>query len=993
MASPSDLVDTLQRRVDAGYRAPAGELSGYSTYRSEKPSKGIQDSSGDTIHHPPGESPKSDRERAKPQRTDTKENLKKTPPGNTVYNAPGPSEPGQKIHVRTPGTPGEEYGHPFKENVYPRRTDDATPGSRSAGNLFPSYSEKQHEQMGKAKLYSQKYYRTNRGKIRSRAKRDYLHKKNNQQFKLEKKRRNSVQYGWRFERLQAGGYRSNAERAKEYREKKADAVIPFFHPNYGVGQVLDISDGDVWIRQTDAMGGEPLGEGTVPFFTFLRGVQFDTEGAIDAFFDLADSAFGVEPSPERVATFYRETFRPGRNMDPGPGAQDLGEPSPVNPSLPYYDIEHDKRKPGEVMNNISPTDNNPGSAKVIPEGHDFANRMAGTTNIDPNWVKGIRAWVKATFELKSHYGSMDDLIKHLKYLRAGGIDKLWEYLFYTKGLLPRGLSWEGSIIEKLRVKIDEEIKAAARLLDDEISRVMATRDAMTPGTVSYNLDQRQGPKWSVMGFYQRINPDDPKGAALVNLLPVTREVLAKVEDILSGKLLRAITAFLGKYSDSQPFENEEILLEYNIGRMKLVHNGGTDVFDRSQTRPDPADPRDLTKYIPYFQDAKALLDRRGFGGLWYGPVFINCPKCGGINPNGAHFGVGAHYWANHDHITMYQEPGPGITPLLIHELGHRYYFKFMDSGDRARFDSYFKEVAATSDYGATNPRDDFAEVFKDFVLGRDMTRDQIERFKAFLAGKDKGRFAAARSELTRRIEAVRPALARAAQNEYDQWDQDEEGLDEVCGAGGICDRIADAFGYVLNRLPGVDVMTGGQDGDDHAYIVAYTDTEAVSVDIPPGVYETGGGYTWKKRPGVRFSPSDVVIEVLGRRDIDDRYASSVRVAAKAADILKGLDPGIRTRSKKVFPKLVGTKGAVSTFHVPGSDGTYTVKVKGQPGEDLQVSCSCGFWQFQGPEYWAKAGGYLLGKPRGEATKPSEKDPKGRNRICKHVLAAMNILKG
>jgi len=370
---PKAPADGCHKCKVADYRAPAGDLSGYSTYRSEKPTKGIQDSLGDTIHHPPGESPKSDRERGKPQRTDTKENLERHTPGNTVYNVPSGSstEEGQKIHVRTPGERGEEYGHPYKENVYPRRTMEAK-------GMFPSFSEKQHDQKGRAKLYHERYYRTHRGKIRSRAKREYIHRKHGQKFKIDKKRRNSKQYGWRFHRLPAGGYHTNADRARDTREqKKAAGPILFFHPNYGQGHILDIQDGDVWIRQTDPMGGEPLGEGTVPFFTFLRGVQFDTDGAIDAFFDMADMAFGEdEPSPERVATFYRETFRPGRNMDPGPGPQDLGEPSPVNPELPYYDTDRNKRKPGEVMNNIYPTDNNPGSAKVIPEGHDFANRMA-----------------------------------------------------------------------------------------------------------------------------------------------------------------------------------------------------------------------------------------------------------------------------------------------------------------------------------------------------------------------------------------------------------------------------------------------------------------------------------------------------------------------------------------------------------------------------------------------------------------------------------------
>jgi hypothetical protein len=627
-----------------GYRAPAGELSGYRTYPSEKPTKGIDDALGDTTEHLPGESPKSDRERAKPQRTDTKENLERHTPGNTVYNVPSGSskDEGQKIHVRSPGTPGEEYGHPYKENVYPRRTEA---GGVEAGNLYPSYSEKQTKQRGEAKLYYRKYYRSHRGKIRGRAKNDYLHKKHNPAFKLEKKRRNSQQYGWRFNRLPAGGYRNNADRAKDYREthKGAAGPILFFHPNYGAGHVLDIVDGEVWIRQTDPMGGEPLGEGTVPLFTFLRGAEFDTEGAIDAFFDLADAdadSEDVEPSGDaegaRLAEFYRETYKPGDNLDPGDGAQDLGEPSPVSPSLKKYDTDRDYRTPSEVMNNIGPTDNNPGSAKVIPEGHDFVNKMAG------------------------------------------------------------------------------------------------------------------------------------------------------------------------------------------------------------------------------------------------------------------------------------------------------------------------------------------------------------------------------RSELVRQIQALRPALVRAAQEEYDGWDQDEEGVDEVCGTGGICDRIADAFSTVLDRLPGVEVIDGGQDGDDHAYVIVLTETEAVAVDIPPRVYETGGGYSWRKRPGVRFDPSDVEIDPLNRQDFEDvdRYASSMRVAAKLAEIVQGLDPGIRSRARGITPKLkrADPKNVMYQFAVPGSKGeSYTVRVKGVPSKnirtigkmDLKLSCSCNFWQFQGPEHWARSDDYLYGKPRGTAARPDVKDPKGRNRVCKHVLAVLD----
>ena len=355
-----------------------------------------------------------------------------------------------------------------------------------------------------------------------------------------------------------------------------------------------------------------------------------------------------------------------------------------------------------------------------------AKTAGDTTTIDPAYVKGLRKWVKATFVPKARYATLDDLIAHLKNLRDKQLNLLWEHLFYTKGLLPRDEGYE-SIIEDLRVKVRDEIKDARAILDDDLERLEHTRDAL------------QKHDWNILEFYQRINFNDPFDAALKAYEDQVNESIAKVEGILSGKLLRSITAFLGKYAGGVPFESNEILLEYNIGNVKLVFDGAPNPY--LINRPDPANPRDLHDYIPYFKKAKALLDNKGFGFLWYGPIFVGCPKCGGSNHLGEKFGVGAHYVIQNDRVVVFLKPKPFMVELLLHELGHRYYYKFMDAADRAGFDRYFREVAAVSEYGGTITSEDFAEVFAHFILGRDMTRDQIERFKAFLAKKDRKRVA------------------------------------------------------------------------------------------------------------------------------------------------------------------------------------------------------------------------------------------------------------
>jgi hypothetical protein len=391
-----------------------------------------------------------------------------------------------------------------------------------------------------------------------------------------------------------------------------------------------------------------------------------------------------------------------------------------------------------------------------------AKKSAGEeTKIDPAWVKGIRAWVKKTFAPKPRYASLDDLIAHFKSLRDRELESLWEHMAYTKGLLPRGMD-PSSVFEAIRLKVRDELKEARYLLDEDLGKFQHVRDAMTPGTRTYTMDGQ-----NILGFYQRVNPDDPFAAALKGEGDRVQNTLAKVEDILSGKLLRAITSFLGKYGVGSSYDPDEILLEFDIGKVKLVYDGEPD--RNLITRPDPADPRGLSDYIPYFQKAKALLDQKGFGDLWYGPIFVGCPKCGGENPLGKNFGVGAHYFRGPDRVVVYLQPRPFLVELLVHELGHRYFYKFMNAGDRARFDSYFKEVAAVSEYGGTITEEDFAEVFAHFVLGRDMTRDQIERFKAFLAKKDRGRFASAMRVASLYLSAKGKAKKDVGHGGLDEW--------------------------------------------------------------------------------------------------------------------------------------------------------------------------------------------------------------------------------
>jgi len=117
--------------------------------------------------------------------------------------------------------------------------------------------------------------------------------------------------------------------------------------------------------------------------------------------------------------------------------------------------------------------------------------------------------------------------------------------------------------------------------------------------------------------------------------------------------------------------------------------------------------------------------------------------------------------------------------------------------------------------------------------------------------------------LKKRLEALRPVIAVAAQKVIDEWRLDEGGLDPELGAGGICDRVADAIIETIHRyLDGVEATLGAPEGEDHQWVVTSDGETAAIVDIPPSTYETGSGYSWKKINGASIEPGDVLVEPL-----------------------------------------------------------------------------------------------------------------------------------
>jgi len=136
---------------------------------------------------------------------------------------------------------------------------------------------------------------------------------------------------------------------------------------------------------------------------------------------------------------------------------------------------------------------------------------------------------------------------------------------------------------------------------------------------------------------------------------------------------RSIEMLRGALESSYSEQADVVPDEFDIQGMKVI------VDDTTMTQGD------VKHYIGYLKEAYARLKAKNFGKVWYGTTFISCKDCGGVNDNTGG-GVGGHFNIQKDWVKVFSRPSPFIVELMVHELGHRHWFKGMSSEQRARFE-------------------------------------------------------------------------------------------------------------------------------------------------------------------------------------------------------------------------------------------------------------------------------------------------------------------
>lgn len=170
--------------------------------------------------------------------------------------------------------------------------------------------------------------------------------------------------------------------------------------------------------------------------------------------------------------------------------------------------------------------------------------------------------------------------------------------------------------------------------------------------------------------------------------------------------------------------------------------------------------------------------------------------------------------------------------------------------------------------------------------------------------------------------------------------------------------------------------------------------------------QSSSGMVWQESPTSRvyYKPSIKVLPELRRLGLLVAEAPPQgKTATLISEIVQNCSPDLAEKSKGVkYTRKALKPNGMSTWTAPGSKGeTYTIRVKPIQNNKsikavvkmpIQVSCTCPFFRWQGPEHWAKANDYLYGKPAGSATQPTKKDPAGNHWACKHVLAVLDLVR-
>jgi len=389
--------------------------------------------------------------------------------------------------------------------------------------------------------------------------------------------------------------------------------------------------------------------------------------------------------------------------------------------------------------------------------------LARTDTISDAWIKGIRKGWKDWINRGKQLRTWETLVSHYQEGLAW-LARLGDDLMFNKGMFavesdPQKRKKHPSIAKRWKLKVMEHLDKTREMLEDQIRFTRHQIEVTTPDSQEYKLD---GGRWMEIVKEKWGDLDKWQAAAVPE--SYNRDV-KPIDNEISNKLLRLFSTIIKDFSSDIEWGTLE--REFSIGNLKVI----MDDLPAKPLRLPPdrvkklRDPNFFRGYQKYIQKAMNMLKQKKLGFLWYGEVRVKPKGTYGPNPRGEKFGVGGWYNTGQDRVYIEEDPSPGITELMAHELGHRYYYRFMSPADRAEFSSLFGDVPAVTEYGGTVSAEDFAEVFEWYVMNKNLTRDQLERFKKYLGRKRGGRRASVKEKMEDWYQTYEDALDSSENDE------------------------------------------------------------------------------------------------------------------------------------------------------------------------------------------------------------------------------------
>lgn len=119
----------------------------------------------------------------------------------------------------------------------------------------------------------------------------------------------------------------------------------------------------------------------------------------------------------------------------------------------------------------------------------------------------------------------------------------------------------------------------------------------------------------------------------------------------------------------------------------------------------------------------------------------------------------------------------------------------------------------------------------------------------------------------------------------------------------------------------------------------------------------------------------------------------LRISVKPEALVSRTPDKIKKNAASCTVKLISynKKNKVFTFSVTSGKTPRTVQAFLSEIDQVALSCDCPFWRWNGPEFHAKSGNYMLGQPFGTASPPNVRDPDRKYFICKHAYAVLKRL--